>query len=459
MVYLTEPRQLVGHGWKTIDLDGLFNTQSDGGSNFRIVTTGQPPLQIATGDSKEEILKDAELLRLFMVGMAPNDGACVPSWIKSTLHETARQAMDTVTCAPGVPQQLTEGTEWSTPDVVKHLEPWAKTLLDNADNLRYVCYAMKVATSLAADASTAGLGGEELVQTCFVGVDAAIVSSWLTWFTGSVLDQSPESNIIRQTLTLDFSGGPRGVASAADVICAAMRPDDAEKVTKLAMGLKRRLAVLIGDVCSLFIPNDFAIGGAVIAEALIAVNPSGAMDALLKLLGWYELIPSEHRATIEDHGKLMALMHWANGSVRAQVMKEYERPLGQKALNTAKRHVVSFFVPGAIWLQPANLVASAALGANVGKGSCAAVFETLDNVMPEVAATLQRALAIQFGLMCVLAHCADKTSGSNNAFSAATALEMLPRIMEAQRRNGTGGNALVEAGLGLAKKASKVLNR
>jgi hypothetical protein len=365
--------------------------------------------------------------------------------------------------------------EWKAAGTLKQLEPWARELLAHSDKLRYACYALKVATSASADASTGGMGGEELVQMCFLAVDSAILSSWLTWFTSSLLDNTTASNVVHQTLAINFDGGPRAIAAQADAICASLRPEDAEPVTKLALSLKRRIAVIIGDLCSLFIPNDFAIGGVVITEMLTRIVGKDASDGLRKMVAWYELISTDKRGYLEDNTRLTELLQTANSKVQQAVTREYDKPLQRKVGDAALRQLVLLPIPFSAY---PNMALTAAHCTNTGKESCDEVFATVHDKMPEIAAALQKALSIAFGSLILLAHCADKADAApikgpdsqvkgpdgndKIAWTAAKALEVLPAVLELTNKSGgsrgsSKGSISFEGVVGAVTGALKLL--
>jgi len=222
-----------------------------------------------------------------------------------------------------------------------------------------------------------------------------------------------------------------------------MRPEDLEQVTRLASALKKRIATLVGDICSLFIPNDFHVGGAVISEMLIQLQPQGAGDALRRLVDWYELIPGEQRAVLEDLARLKWLVECTNKSMRDVVMKEYDKPLEQQLVTAAKRQVGSILVP--LLVGPytvANIAATAAVGSHMGRQSCTDVFDTINSKSVVVASTMQQALAAMSATLVVLANCADMKDavdqGSSNTAKAvgsagakALAMEVVPKVLAA----------------------------
>lgn len=418
---------------------------------FRIVTVHSPSVTIAEASKEGEILNDADLLTRFIAGIVPDDPDLVPEKVRSVLAEIGRDGAGLAEGTGGGPPEATAAAqkELRSEEVLKQLEPWALTLMENADRLRYVCYAMKVITSIGADVSTAGMGGEEVVQCCFLSVDAALVGSWLTWLTSSLLDSSPASNVVRKTLAIKFDGGPRSIAQQADEVCQTMRPEDIEPVTKVAMLLKRRISILVGDLVSLFIKNDFAIGGVMISELLLKLAPADASDGLRRMVAWYECIPTDKRGLLESHERLSGLLGTTNTKLRGFVMSEYEKPLGRKVMDAGVRQLVLLPVP---FSQYPNLALTAALGSNAGKQSCEDTFSTLTEKMPLVASAMQKALSIAFGTLILLAHCADrkaKGSPSNGSsqgqkevpWTAQAALEVLPVVLAAAgKRPGSAGS-------------------
>jgi len=429
MVVLTQPRRFASGGqtaWKTIQeaaplkvqkyaaspaeaavtsITAALTGDKKGSAPYRVVMATEPCVELATACTAEEAACDAELLLLYIVGVMPEDPGAISDAVRQVLAGVVVNAVHE--SGGDVPATLSDQGDAG---LARQLEPWALRLLENADKFRYICYAMKIATSVGADLATAGLGGEEVVGLCFASVDAAILSSWLAWFTTQLLDDSLASNVVQQTLSFDFAGGPRAVMAQADAICASMRPEDVEQVTRLALLLKRRFAVLVGDVISLFIPNDMGAGGAVVTEMLTRLKPIDAMDALKKLIWWYELIKPEHRGLLEDRNQLTGAMQATNNSLRTLVLSEYDQPLQRKGINAFKRNVVSLLIPGG---PPLNFAASLAIGANVGRSSCAEIFDTLDEKMSNASATVHKVLAVAIGTLVVLAHCADMAEPSS----------------------------------------------
>jgi len=442
MVLLSKPEAvsaLDGMKWNKVQEDVLFEVQryqlGEAGKmlgsflvgsrarDFRLVTRGKTPMEIAVADTLDDILGDADMLRLFMVGVAP-EGTPIPESVRKALQEGAARI---ISCEPqGEPQgELVSDVEtppttvvqWTKPELLTQLEPWAVSLLENADKLRYVCYALKVATSLGAEAGTGGFAGEEILSLTFAGVDALLVSSWLCWFLKSLSDDSPGSSVIKEVVALDFAGGPEAVLERVDTICESMSPEDVEHVTKLAMVLKRRIAVVVGDIVSLMVPNDASLSGTVVTELLIRMQPNDAGDMLRRLMDLYGMISAEHRGVLENHDQLHSLLEAANLRVRNAVIEEYDRPADKKlkraATRSAKLFAVGLIPPfgpvmGAISV--ANLVGSAAVHNNTGRESCNTVFTTLEGNMPNIVNTIQRALGMSFGVLVLLARCADKAT-------------------------------------------------
>merc|ERR1712127_899323 len=98
-------------------------------------------------------------------------------------------------------------------------------------------------------------------------------------------------------------------------------------------------------------------------------------------------------------------MQSANNSVRTYVLSQYDKSLGQKGVEAAKRGVVSLFIPMGIFV---NAAATAAIAGNVGRGPCAEVFDTLDKKMSDVAVTMHSVLGVAIGTLVVMAHCDDR---------------------------------------------------
>lgn len=482
MVFVKDPKPVSPRGsWEDYLEDALLKVQrntstllpkSGVAKRFRILTAN-PCVELAVGNTQEEISIDVDVLTRFIAGIVPEDPDLVPEKVKVCLAEamriSAQAAHEEAAGGSGSTSAAALREEWKAANVIKQLEPWARQLLEHSDKMRYVCYALKVATSATAEGSTLGLGGEELVQTAFISVDAAILGSWLTWFTSSLLDNSEASNVVQKTLAINFDGGPRAIAAQADAICASLRPEDAEPVTKLALSLKRRVAVLIGDVCSLFIPNDLAIGGVVITEMLTRIVASDASEGLRKLVAWYELISTQHRAYLEDSTRLTELLQLANEEVHKAVVYEYEKPLARKAGEAALRQLVLIPIPGSVL---GNTVLTGCLCNNVGKQSCDEVFATVHERMPEIAAVLQKALSIAFGTLILLAHAADRADaaptqgpgGNENkiGWSAEKALEVLPAVLEFANKSGgskgSKGSISFEGAVGAVTGALKLLS-
>lgn len=420
MVLLNKPKQISGKQatWKTVEVAAPLKVQrrvpdaaeaamagisaaltgKKVAESLRVVSVSVPAVELATASSREEVSADVEILLSYLAGVEPEKPVSVPESLKQALAKVAPEARG------GGSKALNDAAAFA-----KQLEPWARVLMDNSGKLRYVCYAFKVATSLGADVATAGLGGEEAVGLCFTSVDAAILSSWLVWFTAQLSDESPADNVVRQTLAFDFAAGPRGVMEQADAVCASMRPEDVERITHCAMTLKRRFAVLVGDIISLLIPNDMGVGGALVTEMLMRLEPSGAVEALKQLIIWYEMIKPEHRQMIEDRGQLTDTMQAANNTVRTFVLGQYDKSLQQKGIDAATRGVVSLFIPGAIVV---NMAASSAILGNVGRSTSADVFDTLDNKMNNAAVTMHSVFGVAIGTLVVMAHCADKADST-----------------------------------------------
>jgi len=470
MVLSREPARAAASGtaWETVQADAMFRVQREkvnpfsalfskkAAKPFRIVTVHRPTVTIAEASKESEILADANLLTLFIAGVVPGDPDLIPEKVRSVLAEIGKDSAEPAEAgsSSGPPAATAAAQrELRSAEVLKQLEPWALTLMENADRLRYVCYAMKVITSIGADVSTAGLGGEEVVQCCFLSVDAALVGSWLTWLTSAMLDDSPASNVVRKTLAIKFDGGPRSIAQQADEVCRSMRPEDVEPVTQVAMLLKRRISILVGDLVSLFIKNDFAIGGVMISELLLSLAPSDASDGLRRMVAWYECIPADQRGILENFERLAGLLNTANTKVRGLVMSEYDKPLGRKVMDAGVRQLVLLPVPFSAY---PNLALTAALGSNAGRRSCEDTFSTLADKMPVVAQAMQKALSIAFGTLILLAHCADKRRATNSLpasgaaqgqqrevpWTAQAALEVLPAVLAAgARRPGSAGSS------------------
>jgi len=468
MVFSQEPATAAsGTTWETVQADMMFRVQREkvnpfaalfskkAAKPFRIVTVHSPSVTIAEATTESEILNDASLLTRFIAGMVLDDPSLIPEKVRSVLADIGKDGAEPLAEAAGgdgTPAATAAAQkELRSEEVLKRLEPWALTLMENADRLRYVCYAMKVITSIGADVSTAGLGGEEVVQCCFLSVDAALVGSWLTWLTSAMLDSSPASNVVRKTLAIKFDGGPRSIARQADEVCQSMRPEDVEPVTQVAMLLKRRISILVGDLVSLFIKNDFAIGGVMISELLLKLAPNDASDGLRRLVAWYECIPADQRGLLENFDRLAGLLNAANTKVRGLVMDQYDKPLSRKVMDAGVRQLVLLPVPFSAY---PNLALTAALGSNAGKKSCEDTFSTLAEKMPVVAQAMQKALSIAFGTLILLAHCADRkrekglpASGAAQGqkevpWTAQAALEVLPAVLAAgARRPGSAGSS------------------
>jgi len=434
-----------GMRWQTVEQDVLFEVQKyqlgDPGKmlrsvfvgskvkDFRLVSKGQKPVEIATADSLDEIQSDADLLRLLVVGVAPEGGAAsVPPAVRQALVEGAAQlrselppggAQEDVAMAnnggAGDTSMATAVTQWTRPELITQLEPWAVRLLENADRLRYVCYAFKVASTLGAEGATGGVAGEEVVSLTFAGVDALLVSSWLSWFLKSLNDDAPGTNVVKEVVALDFAGGPEAVLERVDTICEAMTPEDVEHITSMAMVLKRRLAVVVGDIVSLMVPNDVGITGTVITELLIRMQPKDAEDMLRRLMDLYGLIPASNRTVLENREQLHELLESSTGRLRDAIMEEYDQPSGQKLKHAATRSAkltAAMLIPplGPVMatMNMANLVGSTATFTNTGRDSCSQVFSTLEQNMPLIVATIQRSLGMSFGVLVLLARCADR---------------------------------------------------
>ncbi|CAE8610747.1 unnamed protein product [Polarella glacialis] len=308
--------------------------------------------------------------------------AAVSAAVQEVLaSRSAADTQEVLVSAEGAGSSIRSRQSAASPDTeVPEPEPWAVTLLENADKLRYACYALRIASSLGADVATTGLGGQEVVKLCFVSVDALLTSSWLAWFTSSLLDDSPGSNVIRQTMALDFAGGPSAVISQVDAICMNMNPADRVHVIQLTMALKRRIAVIVGDLCSMMMTKDAAVTSAMVTELLVQLQPVDASHGLQCLVAWYGMIPEERRGILEDSDRLNELLSSATSNLGDAVQREYDLPLSRKALNASRRHapllafeVVAMVTPAAplaTAMAAAHLAGSLAISANVGRDSC-----------------------------------------------------------------------------------------
>merc|ERR1719468_902270 len=118
------------------------------------------------------------------------------------------------------------------------------------------------------------------------------------------------------------------------------------------------------------------------------------MVALQQLVSWYEMISPGRRQMLEDPSQLIATMQSVNTCVRTYVLSQYDKSLGQKGIEAAKRGVVSLFIPGGIFV---NVAATAAIVGNVGRGPCVEVFDTLDGKSDDVAVTIHSVLGIAIG--------------------------------------------------------------
>merc|ERR1712113_78899 len=119
----------------------------------------------------------------------------------------------------------------------------------------------------------------------------------------------------------------------------------------------------------------------------------------------YEMIKPEHRQLLEDRGQLTQTLTSANTSVRTYVLSQYDKSLGQKGVEAAKRGVVSLFIPGGIFV---NGAATAAIVGNIGRGPCAEGFDTLEAHISDASVTMHNALGVAIGTLAVMAHCADR---------------------------------------------------
>jgi hypothetical protein len=227
-----------------------------------------------------------------------------------------------------------------------------------------------------------------------------------------------------------------------------LRKEDLEQVTRFAVALKNRIAALVGDVTSLFIPDDFGVAGVMISELLVQMKPGSAVDVVKRMVGWYEMIPLDKRQKLENHEDLGRLMVTGNTAVRNVVMNEYDKSLGSKFVRASVRHVLTLpLLP----LHFANMPVSAALAANVGKRECADTFTAIEEKLPVVATTLQKSLAVAFGVLVLLANCADGADGKDrqgqiNALGARASgrvMERLPDVLLRAKghgkREGGGG--------------------
>lgn len=451
MVLLSKPEAvgaLDGMKWNRVHQDVLFEVQryqlgeagkmfgsflvGSKAKDFRLVSKGKAPMEIAVADTLDEIEGDADMLRLFMVGVVP-EGTPIPAPVRQALQEGAARigaelspeplaeqvsdmdSAEVAAAAEAVPS--TAVVQWTKPELLTQLEPWAVSLLENADRVRYVCYALKVATSLGAEGATGGFAGEEILSLTFAGVDALLVSSWLCWFLKSLNDDTPGGNVIKEVVALDFVGGPEAVLERVDAICEKMTPDEVEHVTKLAMVLKRRIAVVAGDIVSLMVPNDAGLSGTVITELLIRMQPKDAGEMLGRLMDLYGMISAEHRGVLESHDQLHSLLEASSHRLRDAIFKEYDRPADKKMKRACTRSaallavgLIPPFGPVMGAASVANLMGSAAVHNNAGRESCNKVFTTLDGNMPNIVDTVQRALGMSFGVLVLLARCADKAT-------------------------------------------------
>jgi len=203
---------------------------------------------------------------------------------------------------------------------------------------------------------------------------------------------------------------------------------------------------------SLFIKNDFAIGGVMVSELLLKMAPGDASDGLRKMVAWYECIPDDKRGVLENYDRLAGLLGNVNTKVCGFVMAEYDKPLGRKMVDAGVRQLVLLPVPFSAY---PNLALTAALGSNAGKQSCEDTFSTLTERMPVVAQAMQKALSIAFGTLILLAHCADKkgapaggaAKGQNKVpWTAEAALEVLPVVLAAGKK-GRPGSAGSSSGI------------
>jgi len=442
MVLLSKPDAMGafdGVRWSTVEEDVLFHVQryqlgeagkmfrSFVGSkpkDFRLISRGASPLEIAAADSLEEIQVDADALRQFMVGVAPEQGATVPTPVRQALQEGAsRVQSERASDENNQESGATALSQWTSPELRTQLEPWAVSLLENADRMRYVCYALKVASSLGAEGATGGFAGEEILSLSFVGVDALLVSTWMNWFLNSLTDNSPGSNVIKQVVRLDFIGGPEAVLERVDAICETMSPEEAEDVTKMAMMLKKRIAVVVGDIVALMVPNDASVTGVVITELLIRLQPTDAEDMLRRLMDLYSLVPAGHRATLENSDQLRALLDAANRRLRTAILEEYDMPASKKLQRAACRNAKFIGArillagtplgPALAAMHVADLVRTTGCVANTGRESCDQVFNILGENMPGIVDTIQRAMGMSFGLLVLLARCADRANSAD----------------------------------------------
>merc|ERR1719468_1296820 len=118
------------------------------------------------------------------------------------------------------------------------------------------------------------------------------------------------------------------------------------------------------------------------------------MVALQQLVSWYEMISPGRRQMLEDPSQLIATMQSVNTCVRTYVLSQYDKSLGQKGVEAAKRGVVSLFIPGGIFV---NAAATAAIAGNVGRAPCAEGFDTLDSHLSDAALTMHSVLGVAIG--------------------------------------------------------------
>eukprot|EP01063_Lacrimia_lanifica_P003221 TRINITY_DN11709_c0_g1_i1.p1 TRINITY_DN11709_c0_g1~~TRINITY_DN11709_c0_g1_i1.p1 ORF type:complete len:461 (+),score=101.71 TRINITY_DN11709_c0_g1_i1:67-1449(+) len=382
--------------------------------SFRIVTSAPPLAELAVADSRDDIDADADALRLYVAGIP---GPEVPLLVKQALTAVAEQLRDTASARGAGEDGPTdsEGNAVALSDSSReHLDKMCLLLLDSSDRLRYVVHALKVAASLSADVATAGLGGEEIVELLFVAVDALAWSSWLTWFSANLLtENSAGTGAVRGILTMSFAGGPDGVMAQAGALAAQLSADQAAIAMRLCNSLKKRVASLVGNLASLFTPEDASIMSVVVTELLIRLTPSDCGGALAKLAGWYGKISMERRRVLQDQGHLAGLIRAGGALVERTVMSEYNRTSTGKLMHGAKRHGVlaagSVVFPPLMLVNVAHLGASAALQVNYGKESCERVFEALQGDKADaIAAGLQQVLAVSFGVVALLDACSKR---------------------------------------------------
>lgn len=202
--------------------------------------------------------------------------------------------------------------------------------------LRHVIQTLKIATALGADIATLGMGGDEIVELIFSSIDILDLASSI----GQTVEEITDPDI-KKLFEINFLYGPIGVKQQLDIILNQIDGETlSNKFCSVFDNLLQPIAVVVGDIVSLMIPDDADVAGTVITETImnaVTTKSNNAIKNLLdKLISIWNYIPYDKKTFIQEPEYASKVLWYIFASANNIILNFYNHSLSSNTVDASK---------------------------------------------------------------------------------------------------------------------------